>query len=191
MLASPNLCQTTLVLLIENGEHETIVRLIKENEAGCVRGDGAHEVLCLLAERGWGSICEALIKAGAHADARDEKGQTALMVMSRAANSKAIKILVDCGANVNTRDDLDWTPLLAACAASWDTGRLKAMRMLFDAGAKLDAKNHDGATALSILAERKDECALDWVRKMMAQGQRDEFYAEFAQVPSKARRIRV
>ena len=190
LLARPNLCQRTLMMLIENGEHKTIERLIQKNEAGCERGDGDHEVLCLSAERRWGSICNALIKAGADVDARDEKGQTALMVVSQAANSRAMKILVDCGADVNTHDDLGWTPLLAACLTSWDAGRLKAMKTLFDAGAKLEAENHEGATALIILAERNDERALDWVRKMMAQYQRNEFDVELTQAPSKARPIR-
>ena len=58
------------------------------------------------------------------------------------------KMLIDRGANVNAVDKLGMTPLL--WAASSDFGEPAMVELLLKAGAKSDAKNRDGRTALEL-----------------------------------------
>ncbi len=57
-------------------------------------------------------------------------------------------MLIDRGANVNATDKLGMTPLL--WAASSDFGDPAMVELLLKAGARPDAKNKDGLTALAL-----------------------------------------
>lgn len=191
VFAEPGMCRAVFLTLINDGRSETLSRLI-EDVVGCgslVSED--HLVLSLAADRGWGQICMDLVKASACTESRSPNGQTALIGASHRANSTAIKILLDVGADVNAHDKGGWTPLLAACSAFWDQGRFKAVKLLVKAGSDLNAKAHEGQTALSVLAARGDKSTSVWIQKKMAEKLRDEWHAELAQAPSKARPHRV
>jgi ankyrin repeat protein len=65
------------------------------------------------------------------------------------------KMLIERGANVNATDKLGMTPLL--WAASSDFGDAAMVELLLKAGAKADAKNRDGRTALELARAYKHD----------------------------------
>jgi ankyrin repeat protein len=93
-------------------------------------------------------VIRALLDLGAPVDFAD--GNQITMLSRSVLNHELglAKMLIDRGANVNATDKLGMTPLL--WAASSDFGDTAMVELLLKSGAKADAKNRDGRTALEL-----------------------------------------
>src|SRR6188768_1286502 len=93
-------------------------------------------------------VIRTLLDLGAPVDFAD--GNQITMLSRSVLNNELglARMLIDRGANVNATDKLGMTPLL--WAASSDFGDSAMVELLLKAGAKADAKNKDGRTALEL-----------------------------------------
>jgi uncharacterized protein len=93
---------------------------------------------------------KALIDEGANIEAVDSSGWTALMYAMCANSSVPAQLLLKAGADPNQASPHGDTALMASAAdGSWDSD-------LVAAGAKMNAQNNDGQTALMFLAGRDE-----------------------------------
>jgi len=90
----------------------------------------------------------ALLDAGAKVDETDPAGITVLAWAAIANRVDMARLLIERGADVNHVDKLGMTPLLYA--ASIDFGDSAMIDLLLRSGARLDARNKDGKTALDL-----------------------------------------
>ncbi|BDI33506.1 hypothetical protein CCAX7_55570 [Capsulimonas corticalis] len=91
----------------------------------------------------------ALISAGADRYTLTRDGECALHIAARGGQADAIRYLISLGLNVNATDHYgEVTPLHIAAAGSRHDIASEACAALLDAGAKIDARNKDGATPL-------------------------------------------
>ena len=118
----------------------------------------------------------AFIEAGADVNAKDKNGKTALMIAAQNTISNAVRVLIDAGADVNVKDNNGKTALMIAVCRNYEfrdlySGKKKKRRQaavmayyinkslinilnsLIEAGADINAKDHDGRTALMIATE--------------------------------------
>lgn len=87
-----------------------------------------------------------LLERGAVVNHRDENGETALGSAADACkDGDMLKLLIAHGAQINVKTDLGRTPLIEASF----NGNEPAVRELVQAGADLNIKDNDGATAQS------------------------------------------
>lgn len=150
-----------------------IVRLLVERGAVVDIGKDRDKRTPLIeaASNGYAEIVQYLIAAGADVNAVG-RGLTPLMAAcvsggiafgSAGDKAKTIRILLENGANVNVRDD-SWrqtgrTPLMYAVMQ----GDAALVQILLGKGARLDLKNKDGHTALS-LAEKE---GLEYIAQLL------------------------
>jgi ankyrin repeat protein len=93
------------------------------------------------------AIVKALLQAHAKVNQQNFWGGTALQWAVDAATFPIVNLLIASGADVNLGDRDGLTPLMAA--ANYDEpGYLETIQALLKAGAKIDAKNTKGDTAL-------------------------------------------
>jgi uncharacterized protein len=93
-------------------------------------------------------VATALMDLGALPDKVDGSGMTALDRAVLGNQVEMAKLLIARGADVNHLDKLGMTPLLYA--ASIDFGDAAMVDLLLKSGAKANAKNRDGLTALEL-----------------------------------------
>jgi ankyrin repeat protein len=100
-------------------------------------------------------VIRTLLELGAPVDFAD--GNQITMLSRSVLNHELglAKMLIDRGANVNATDKLGMTPLL--WAASSDFGDPAMVELLLKAGAKADARNRDGRTALELARAYKHD----------------------------------
>lgn len=94
-----------------------------------------------------------LIKAGADIYTKNNNNETLLM---NACSAEYAQFLIDKGLDVNATDDDDDTPLTSCVSVRFKDnpeGELKTLLVLLKAGAKVDATDCNGNTALMTLAE--------------------------------------
>jgi len=95
--------------------------------------------------RGECSKIEPALKAGLPIDGFDTLDQTPLIAAVSQNQLACVKELVARGANVDLADHAGWTPLIHA--AYFGSGN-EILSVLLDRGAKLNAQNNRGLTAL-------------------------------------------
>jgi ankyrin repeat protein len=112
-----------------------------------------NNLLFEAARKGCVDALESLLKAGASPKARDRMGNNALAIASRMGRFAFVKALLDADDKVDS-DQLDRpnvlgsTPRIKAARAN----RTDVAKLLIGAGAKVDAANNQGETALSAAA---------------------------------------
>ena len=105
--------------------------------------------LMLATEYGKENIVELLIKCGAQIEATDGDGNTALINATKyPSGSTIVKRLLEAGANVNACNRHGVTPLMGGVKS----GSEEMVRTLLDKCPNLEARAHDGDTALLIAA---------------------------------------
>lgn len=117
----------------------------------------------LMLAAAWNKVerLKALIDAAADLKETDASGWSALMYAAAGPQSDALQILLKAGADPNQSSPHGDTPLMASCASgSWDGD-------LVTAGAKVNAQNKDGQTALMFLAARDE---VDEIRDALKAG---------------------
>jgi hypothetical protein len=116
----------------------------------------------VLVEAGaWGYLNETrlLLQHGANVNARDQEGDTVLLACAyrRETDRAAMyREILRSGADVNATDQLGRTLLMHSA----DRGDVATTRLMLQAHARLDVRDHDGQTALG-LAEQILQFALD------------------------------
>ena len=95
----------------------------------------------------------ALLDAGAKVDEVDGDGITSLSWACISNRLDTAHLLISRGADVNHVDNKGMTPLLYA--ASIDFGDSKMIDLLLNSGARADARNKDGLTALDLARKYK------------------------------------
>lgn len=142
---------------------------IQDNATACLRvlcehgaqvnarvdNSNKHSPLHLAITYGTYPVLSILAQNGAHVNAINESSMTPLHMAADILNKEMIETLIACGANVNcVVSSTGNTALkLAVCTASSKAGRLLAaglgcIRLLLTHGAKINAQDHEGQTAI-------------------------------------------
>src|SRR5688572_22072981 len=100
-------------------------------------------------------VIRTLLELGAPVDFADGNQITMLSRSVLNHELELAKMLIARGANVNASDKLGMTPLLRA--ASSDFGDAAMVELLLKSGARADAKNRDGRTALELARAYKHD----------------------------------
>ncbi len=137
---------------------------------GVARADEGDDVRAMCDAAGKGDVDEVrrLLDAGANVDGTDYAGMTALQNAALTVEPEVVRLLLERGADPEiTAGDGD-TALLTAVAGGWnrftsaqEEGAAEMIRAIVDAGAKLDAQNEKGETALILAAEVGDQTTFD------------------------------
>lgn len=90
------------------------------------------------------------LSKGAGVDVEDGLHYTALLTAARYGKTEAVRVLLDYGADPNQENGLAQVPLLVA---SGPEGNLETVKLLVERGAKPDAANATGWTALAYAAK--------------------------------------
>ena len=106
------------------------------------------EVLPLAVKSNFTVIVKLLIEAGVDIDYQDDQGETALHVAARFGHADCASILINGDGTKKIDIELPensfgWTPLHVACV----DGHLTVVRLLIEAGAKLETPDDSGWTA--------------------------------------------
>ncbi len=113
----------------------------------------------------WGEIgmLTELLDQGVPIEARSETGSTALMLAASGGQTDVVKLLLGRGADVNARDDNRGRTALMWCLAALHSEKvyLTIVRMLIDAGAKVDVAANDGRAAIDFARTRESQALLD------------------------------
>jgi len=102
-------------------------------------------------------ILDLLLRHGADINATTPNGSTALNIAASLGQQAFARALIAAGADVNAADVHGWTPLMGA-AAKDDCPEL--VQALLAAGARPDAQNDDGDTALGVAARDGSHAAV-------------------------------
>ena len=94
-------------------------------------------------------IRETKVRVIENPDALDNVGRTRLMNAIMENDDRVCYILLESGANPNAQDKDGWTPLMYACRYAQTSTVIK---LLFEYGAKLDAKSNYQVSVLQIAA---------------------------------------
>ena len=96
-------------------------------------------------------VAAILLRSGADVDVRTPRGFTALLIAAERPSSDIVRLLLGKGADPNAVDEKGWTPLMGAAFM----GRAANALALIEGGARKEAKNKAGETALDI-ARKED-----------------------------------
>jgi hypothetical protein len=103
----------------------------------------------------------ALIGAGAEIEARDSGGRTPLITAAEHSSPALVQRLIDSGADTNAvREAPELPPSesgMTALMVAALMGREEVVRLLLDAGARVDATTGDGRTAIDFAMESGSE----------------------------------
>lgn len=109
-------------------------------------------------------IAELLIENGADVDIRNGWKDTPLHVASYERAVEVMKLLIENGADVNARNDEGETPLHKA-TSSCPNDDFTMLRILIDAGAKMDIKCKNGNTPFDLTWMEGDKPKRDFLRE--------------------------
>jgi len=171
-------------------------RLRERLAQGCDPDEARYDTRPLIysVDRAWGEGLRLLLAAGASVDAKDERGDTALLRACVVRRSDMVEALLDAGADIEGPNKIGATPLLYACrlgagyanelsithqnadgtteqkTIGADEVRLSYLALvvrLIERGARLDARNPDGCSALHVAVQAGDT---DFTRLLLERG---------------------
>ena len=158
--AKNNAGETPLYLVsrgVYSLQHDGIctTRLLLERGADAnARRKDHHTPLHAASYRGRFEIVQMLLDHGANVNAENRLGKNALDLVSRGEYEsredgvRVAQLLLERGVDANASNKEDWAPLHSASYY----GNFEIVRVLLDHGAKADAGNEDGETALSLVS---------------------------------------
>jgi len=163
-----------LGLAVAKGNSRAVEKLLSEGADANVCFNGAP-LICIAADAANTKVLRSLLEHGAAPDAIDlstelyidKTKRSALHYACLSENPDAVQLLLKHGAAPDVPDAMGNTPLFAAI--SLVQNKLIA-ELLLEAGANINAQNHDGLTPLMLLAEMlvdEDETQdyIDWLLK--------------------------
>lgn len=127
----------------------------------------AATVLAWAADNGHIDIVKLLIAKGVDVNARDQdgRGNSALVCAVWSMNLPMVRLLIKNGADANVGNS-NWTPLMTAAWAMGSAGRARKkdvvaiLKLLLANGAKVNARDRAGQTALTLAAAVGDVASL-------------------------------
>ena len=96
--------------------------------------------------KGYLDVVQVLLENGADVHARSANNESIISAAVFSGHSKVVQILLDHGVDVHIRDWNGNTLLHIAATSSYNP--LEVLKLLWDRGAKVDARNTDGRTPL-------------------------------------------
>ncbi|GFU39754.1 ankyrin repeat and KH domain-containing protein 1 [Nephila pilipes] len=170
--------QSTLTEACTHGDINTVKKLLEKGENVNEITEDGESLLSLAASSGYFELAQLLLAMKANVEDRGLKDMTPLMEAANAGNTDIVKLLIQHGADVNAQTSLEKkikgakvknnqdmnmksqqeihgtipgivcpegnTPLMFACAA----GHEDIVRILLDAGARVEDHNENGHTPL-------------------------------------------
>ena len=153
---------TPLMVAVREEDVETVQWLLEAGAQVDVKDEDGDTALSMAAEQGCEDLFEILVplakknirraRKNLAASADPERNSAAARLLRTAMDGKIARLqrLLVQGTPPDAQEDPgSWTALMAAASG----GRLRAMRMLLDAGADVNLRTEDGETALSYVAE--------------------------------------
>jgi ankyrin repeat protein len=156
---------TALMLASERGLPDVVTALLKAGANPRATDNYGRSALLFAAGSGNAEVVHLLLEAGLNGNDKDKYGDTALMAAAASGNPESVRLLLTKGAKVNTRNKRRQTALLSAAKEDsgfyiGEAGRSAAeipdesihrdvvVKLLLDAGARIEAQAWDGETAL-------------------------------------------
>ncbi len=115
------------------------------------------------AELPWVHSVRLLLDSGADIEARDEEGATPLLQAATYAQTEIFEFLLRRGANFRARDKRGMTLLMIAacnCAVATMNSAFDIVKTLLDLGVDVNARAHDGTTALMLASGMVGDAAV-------------------------------
>jgi ankyrin repeat protein len=148
-------CGLELLMIrsIRDAKPYVAIALIQAGAAPNARDTDRESALAIATERGNIAVVRALLAARADPDLRLPPGDTAMHRAAAYGRDAVITVLAEAGAEVDApirsrQRRNGWTPLMVAVAEQ----QLAAVERLLAVGAKVDARNPRGRTALLLAA---------------------------------------
>ncbi|WP_128896860.1 ankyrin repeat domain-containing protein [Longirhabdus pacifica] len=152
---------TSLMLAAQNGDTEMVSYLLQAGANIDVLSQKIYEdttALMFAAEQGHSKVVQKLIDKGANLNLQDVEGNTALNIAlyrlrseeQQTSKEDIVLALTKANANVNLQNEEGQAALHLAYSVDM-------ARILLDAGAKMDLKDNDGFTPLTIAALENKE----------------------------------
>lgn len=145
-----------------------LVRLLLEAGAEARQVDWrGNTALHFAAGYGHTAVVRLLLDAGAEADALNRHGDTPLLCAVAAGQRECAECLLIAGANLEARGKQDASALLLALEPGRGAPLASLVRLLLASGAKVNAADRNGETALMKAAKQN---RLDLTRLLLAAG---------------------
>jgi ankyrin repeat protein len=129
-----------------DGDENQVTELIAGGTRVNAMDAEGRTALMFAAFNGHSGIVQKLLEAGAVVDRRDLMGRTALLYAATGPFAETVSILLGEGADPNVVDSNEhFSPLMHASAE----GNLEVVKVLVQAGARMDLKDVDGDDAAS------------------------------------------
>ena len=128
-----------------------VCRLLVEHGADPnVAKRNGETALMEAARGGHMEVCRLLVEHGADPNAATSDDVTALMWAAQRGHIEVCRLLVEHGADPSAATSDGNTALMKAAEGRWRVGSAATCRQLLALGARIDAKNHAGKTALDV-----------------------------------------
>lgn len=146
---------TAVHLAVQTGNVEILKLLLNADKVGAanIKSDNRYTPLDYAIDSCSTKLVEFLLLAGANVNIASRFQRTALHFAGEKNNVSLLKTLLAFAGNVNARDELkDRTVLSYVAQLNQDESHYEVIETLLENGADVNAKDHDGKTALHFLA---------------------------------------
>lgn len=142
---------TALIAASSLGKIDIVKYLVKKKAKLNLRTNLGDTAIYRASANGHTDIVKFLLESGANPNIRDKKGDSCLIKASSKGHTDVMRVLLDARINPNEIriPNIDaTTPIIAAAAED----RIEAIKLLIKYKADINARNHNGDSALSIAA---------------------------------------